>query len=108
MAENVLEATRAARGPLGWLHDRKIRTKLLAAVGLAGIAAVVVGLLGLSSLVESSQRNHLLTEQTLKGVLTLEDTRAFMLQSAADDAAAVLYPDASVRKQLNDAVAKDD
>jgi methyl-accepting chemotaxis protein len=97
-----------ARGPLGWVHDRKIRTKLLAAVTLAGVAAIAVGLLGLSSLNESNKRNHVITEENLGGVIALEDSRAAMLQTDTDNLVALLYPDAAVRKLSADLVKKDD
>ena len=109
MSEVLAAEPARSRGPLGWVHDRKIRTKLLAAVAFAGIAAIVIGVLGLSSLGSSNTRNHGLAEQNLRGVLTLENTRAFMLQSTADNNVALLYPaDPALKKQLYDAVTKDD
>jgi methyl-accepting chemotaxis protein len=97
-----------SRGASGWLNDRKIRTKVLATIAVAGLAAVVVGVLGLSRLGQANARTHALSEHNLASVIALEDTRAAMLLGDTDGALALLYPDKAVQKTSSDAEKKDD
>ena len=96
------------RGPLRWLADRRIRTKLLAAVSISSLAALTVGWLGLASLDRASASGHRLAEDVLVNMVHLSDARAAMLQAFGDSAVATLHPDAAVRKQLEAITAQDD
>jgi methyl-accepting chemotaxis protein len=96
------------RRKLGWLYDRKIRTKLLVAVLLAGMSAVVVGVLSLTRMSEANVRTHDLFDHSLGSVISLENARAAMLKTDSDGILGLLYPDKAVRDQSNLDVKKDD
>jgi methyl-accepting chemotaxis protein len=107
MAE-VATARRTARGPLRWLADRRIRTKMLAVVSISSLAALTVGWLGLTSLDRAGASGRRLAGNVVADVVQLSDARAAMLRSYADTVISALYPDASVRRQLEAVTAQDD
>jgi methyl-accepting chemotaxis protein len=62
--------------------DRGVRTKVLAAVGVAALVAVVIGVLGLISLGTSAQRTQDLYDANFGGV-----TRALNMSGSIKDTA---------------------
>ena len=68
-------ATTERRGFVQRLRDRSVRTKTLAAVALAGIVALVVGIIGLVSLHQLSDDAEELYENNLMGVQRVADMR---------------------------------
>ncbi|WP_203708988.1 MCP four helix bundle domain-containing protein, partial [Cellulomonas marina] len=58
----------ARRSPLAWLQDRGVRLQVLVAVSLAGLVAVLVGVVGITALAANDARTTALYEQNFVGL----------------------------------------
>src|SRR5215212_3024278 len=98
----------AGRGPLRWLADRGIRTKLRIPVGITAVAALTVGWLALAALNRVSESGTALAQDGVVHMQYLADARAAMLRGHADAVVAQVYPDPALRSRLAAAAAAED
>src|SRR4051794_20414479 len=62
-------------GPAQWIRDRGVATKITAAVGIAVLVAVIVGILGLQSLSATADRTTQMYEKNTQGSQLAEEMR---------------------------------
>ncbi|MEV4281985.1 methyl-accepting chemotaxis protein [Actinoplanes xinjiangensis] len=65
----------------GWFADLSVRTRILSAVALAALVAVVVGLLGVQTSSAASAAAQRIYDQNVSSILALSDLRAAVLQA---------------------------
>ncbi|MFC7494288.1 MULTISPECIES: methyl-accepting chemotaxis protein [unclassified Nocardioides] len=80
----------SSRTPLAWFRDLGVRTKILAAVGLTALVAVVVGIMGLQSLSGSVDSAEGIYTENVEGVDAVGDMRASIADMRIDARSAVL------------------
>jgi methyl-accepting chemotaxis protein len=69
----AVPADQSATRSRAWWGDRGVRTKILAAVGVAGVVAAGVGVMGLTALGSSAQTSQTLYESNIAGISAADD-----------------------------------
>jgi methyl-accepting chemotaxis protein len=87
-----------------WWGDRGVKTKILSAVSVAALVAVVVGVLGLQALGRSAQTNRDLYEKNLSSVAAGADMRAALSDLRINLRSAALAETPEKAQQLLDTI----
>lgn len=89
------------------LADLGVNVKILAAVAMAGLVAVVVGVTGLVGLGKASDAVQAVYHQNLLSVSTLGDLRATVIQARLDLTLHFVATDAAAKTKFQDALTAD-
>ncbi len=80
----------ARRSPLGWFRDLGVRTKILTAVGLTAVVAILIGVVGIRSLGASVDSADSIYTENVQGVDAVGDMRSSIADMRLDARNAVL------------------
>ena len=64
--------------PRAWWGDRGVRTKVLAAVAVASLVAVLIGVMGISALGTSAHTSRMLYTENINGLTSAADMRTLV------------------------------
>ncbi|SFL95211.1 MCP four helix bundle domain-containing protein, partial [Geodermatophilus ruber] len=87
-----------------WWGDRGVKTKVLAAVGVAALVAVVIGVMGISALSSSAESNRMLYVSNIGGLTAAADMRTAIADVRIATRNAVLEPDPAKAGQILDSI----
>ncbi|MEU4561956.1 methyl-accepting chemotaxis protein [Actinoplanes sp. NPDC023936] len=91
----------------GFVADLSVKVKILGAVALAAVVALVVGISGLMSLGEVSDKAQLIYESNVASIKAVGQIRATVLQTRSDVANQALSPDAASVTKFTEAFRDD-
>ncbi|WP_138757100.1 methyl-accepting chemotaxis protein [Modestobacter altitudinis] len=94
-----------APAPRALWGDRGVRTKILAAVGVAGVVAAGVGVMGLSALGSSAQTSQALYESNIAGISAADDMMVTLGEGRRLIRDVLITPDRAGGQQALDAFA---
>ncbi|BBH70457.1 hypothetical protein ACTI_71420 [Actinoplanes sp. OR16] len=89
------------------LADLSVKVKILGAVAVAGIVALVVGIGGLMSLSETADKANMIYESNVASIKAVGQIKAAVMQTRSDVANQALSPDAASVKTFTDAFTAD-
>jgi len=105
MATDSVHATPAPRRR--FLGDLSVRTKILAAVGMAALVAVIVGVVGLIALQQASAAAQRMYSKNLTSVKAVAALQRPMLQARIDIGSNALAPDTAGKAKYEQAFRSD-
>src|SRR3954471_7125008 len=85
--------------------DRGVRTKVLAAVGVAGVVATGVGVMGLTALGSSADTSHTLYASNVAGITAADDMMVTIGEARRFIRDVIITPDAATAQKSLDAFA---
>jgi methyl-accepting chemotaxis protein len=89
------------------MRDLKVRTKILAAVSIAGVVALAVGITGLAALSGTTAAAQRIYSKNVSGTGAVGDIKAAMLQARLDITNHAVAQDATMKADSRAAFAKD-
>src|SRR4051812_39073583 len=87
-------------GRTSWWADRGVATKILTAVGTAGVVAAAVGLMGINALSTSADTSHTLYATNLAGVNAVGDMNVTIGEVRKTTRDALITPDRAEKQQI--------
>ncbi|GIF15789.1 methyl-accepting chemotaxis protein [Actinoplanes teichomyceticus] len=90
-----------------WFADRSVNTKVLGAVGVAALVAVLVGITGLIGMARASDAAELISTSNIASVRAVGQLQTMAEKTQSDSSNQALSPDAAVSRRFADAVTAD-
>src|SRR5436305_14421888 len=90
--------------PRAWWGDRGVKTKVLAAVAVASLVAVVIGVMGLSALGASADSSRMLYASNIAGLTASADMRTAIADVRIASRNALLEPDRAQAGHILDSI----
>src|SRR3954449_6771224 len=91
--------------PRSWWGDRGVKTKVLAAVAVASLVAVLIGVMGISALGTSAHTSRMLYTENINGLTSAADMRTLVADVRVASRNALLEPDPRKAAQILDSIA---
>src|SRR5918911_3827232 len=94
-----------AASPRAWWGDRGVKTKVLAAVAVASLVAVLIGVMGLSALGTSADSSRMLYASNIAGLTASADMRTTIADVRVASRNALLEPEEAKVSEILDSIA---